>query len=468
VGIEHVVLLSSTAVHHPSHQQPGDVSETPLPPVRRESAPALAWRRLEERAAALFAAPEAPLLTVLRPAPLAWGGPWGERWLGGRWCAVVPGFDPVLQCLDPDDLARAILRVVEEGLEGTYHVAPEEPVPLRRGLRLAGVRAVPVPATVQRLLGGRAHRAEVERRRHPATVSSDALGETGWRAHHSSSEALWRFAGSPPARAAEAARADDLHGQDIPYIDRLGRARFRFLHDIYWRVEERGLEHVPATGGAVLVGVHRGFMPLDGVMALHAIARTRGRYPRFLIHPTLVKFPFIASFMRRLGGVIACRRNGDRVLEEGQILGVFPEGIRGAFRLYREARTLARFGRPDYVRFALRHGVPIVPFVTVGSAEILPILAKIRWRLFERLSEWPCLPITPTAFVPLPSKWHTLYLPPIPVAERYGPGAEEDPKIVREVDREVRVLLQHHLDDLWARRPGIFWGSIFEPGSETD
>ena len=464
--LEHVVLLSSTAVHHPNHHQPGNVPEAPLPPVRGAST-APAWRSLEERAKEIFAAPGTPRLTVLRPAPLAWSGPWGERWLGGRWCAVVPGFDPVLQFLDLDDLASALAWVVEHELAGTFHVAPEQPVPLRRALRLARVRAIPVPITVQRLFGGLARRIEVERRRHPATVSPEALGATGWRARHKSSQALWRAAGSPSSLEDEAAQPDDLHGQDIPLIDHYGRTRFRFLRDIYWRIEERGLEHIPEEGGAVLVGVHRGFMPLDGVMALDSIARNRGRYPRFLIHPTLVKFPVIAPFLRRLGGVLACRPNGDRVLEEGQILGVFPEGIRGAFRLYREAHTLARFGRAEYVRFALRHGAPIVPFVTVGSAEILPILGKIRWRFFERHSEWPCLPLTPTVCVPLPSKWHTLYLPPIPVGERYGPDAAEDPKIVREVDREVRALLQHHLSDLWERRPGIFWGSIFDRETEA-
>ena len=86
----------------------------------------------------------------------------------------------------------------------------------------------------------------------------------------------------------ESEEFDDF-GMDKDYINAFGRTLFKLLHDRYWRVEVEGLGHVPERGRAVLVGVHRGFMPWDAVMTLHLLARELGRYPRFLIHPGLIK-----------------------------------------------------------------------------------------------------------------------------------------------------------------------------------
>ena len=214
-----------------------------------------------------------------------------------------------------------------------------------------------------------------------------------------------------------------------------------------------------------MVGVHRGFMPYDGVMTMHLLARERRRYVRFLVHPTLTKFPFLSNFMTKVGGVMACYENADWVLERDGLVAVFPEGIRGAFSYYRDAYRLRRFGRGEWVRMALKNRAPILPFVTLGSAEIFPILAKVHWGWWKRFSEWPCLPITPTfPFVPLPlpSKWHTRYLEPMPVHESHPPEAADDPKVVRAISAEVQARIREAIDEMRRRRQWIFWGSIFK------
>jgi 1-acyl-sn-glycerol-3-phosphate acyltransferase len=206
-------------------------------------------------------------------------------------------------------------------------------------------------------------------------------------------------------------------------------------------------------------------MPWDGVMMLHLIMKQTGRVPRFLIHPTLVKFPFLANFMTKLGGVIACRENADYILKRNELLGVYPEGIRGAFTLYYRAYELGRFGRNDFVKMALRNRAPIIPFVTVGSAEIFPILAKVQWRWWQQHTEWPFFPITPTfplIPLPLPSKWHTQFLSPIHVEKLYGPEAAEDPEIVQAISWEVRSKIQAAIDNMLRRRKSIFFGSVFQ------
>lgn len=171
-----------------------------------------------------------------------------------------------------------------------------------------------------------------------------------------------------PAIAPQGPRLDEF-GMDRDYIESWGKTLFNFLCRYYWRIETRGLENVPLQGRAILVGTHRGFMPWDAIMTLHLIVRNRGRVPRFLCHPGLLKFPVIANFITRMGGVLACRENAERILAADELLGILPEGVEGAFSLYRDAYKLASFGRDDFVKMALRHHAPIVPFVIVGNAE---------------------------------------------------------------------------------------------------
>ncbi len=444
-GVPRLVVVSSAAVHVPHHHNLGYVEET----YRSQGSNPIAeaWRELE----GLF--PEEAAI-VLRPAPLAArdGGDLFSDLLSGSAAVVPPGYDPALQFLAPEDLAAAVALAAERGEPGIYNVAPRGAVSVRGALRLAGVRRAPLGWAP----GGRS-----DYLRHNWTVSGRRIErELGFAPRKSSAEAVQAAWG----RGGEAPQFDDF-GLDTKYISAYERTLFRFLHDLYWRIEYAGLENVPREGGAVLTGVHRGFMPWDGVMALVGVRRATGRIPRFLIHPCLIKPPFLANYMTKLGGIVACQDNADWVLGRGDLLGMFPEGIHGAFTPYRSAYKLGKFGRDEYVKMALRNGVPLVPFVTVGSAEIYPILGRLDWKWVKRATEWLYLPLAPNfpfPGLPLPSKWHTRFLEPVPVHETYGPEAADDPAVVREISREVRARMQAAIDEMLARRKSIFRGSIFK------
>jgi 1-acyl-sn-glycerol-3-phosphate acyltransferase len=154
------------------------------------------------------------------------------------------------------------------------------------------------------------------------------------------------------------------------------------------------------------------------------------------------------------------------VLKHDEIVGIFPEGIKGAFLHYRDAYKLTKFGRDEFVKIALRHRAPIVPFVTVGSAEIFPILKKDNWAWWKRNTEWPTFPITPTwpfvGAIPLPSKWHTQFLEPLHVEDRYPPEAADDAEVVSAISQEVRRRMEQAIGEMLRRRQSIFFGSIFE------
>ena len=471
----HLILISSAAVNAPTHHHAGMTSEERRSKPRWPNPVAESWFALEETATAAVTDSSADL-TILRPAPVVLpdGKDFFSRSLGKRLSVVPAGYDPNLQLLDPGDLARAVETVVARGLDegyagGVFNLAPTAPVPLRRAIRHAGGRALPLPtsllAGLRRLrgfFGSPVPVAELDYFRYAFTVhGGKACQELDWSPTRSSVEVAQSLR-RRPARGAEEIPECDAVGLDETYVSRLSRFFFPFLHDRWWRVEVAGLENVPRRGRAVLVGVHRGHQPWDGVMLFYFLRREIGRRLRFLVHPTLVKFPFLAPYMIKCGGVHACRENAAWVLEREGMVGIFPEGIRGAFRMYREAYTLGRFGRDEFVKIALMGRAPLVPVVTVGSAEIFPIFGRLDWSWFKRWSEWPYLPVTPTmGTVPLPSKWHTCFLPPIHIERQYGPEAASDPVIVKAISDDVRQRLEKAIAEMRQRRKAIFWGSIF-------
>jgi 1-acyl-sn-glycerol-3-phosphate acyltransferase/nucleoside-diphosphate-sugar epimerase len=475
VGVRHLVLLSSTAVYGANWHNPGLIGEDKVGNRHLQNGIARAWLKLESLARGVFGG----RLTVLRSATVPVAGDYGplRGLFHGRVSKTVLGHDPTVQLLSPHDLAGAVRRAVAAGEPGTFNVVPAGVMPLRHAVRLAGSVRLPLCGYAQRAARGLLSRLRLstpadrtEYLRYNWTASGDAAeARLGFRPARTSAEALHDCrlleSGRPPRRWPRyAGRAFDDFGFDPGYYARVGRTLVRFLERVYWRCEARGFEHVPADGPAVLVGVHRGFMPFDGVIFSHQVTREAGRTPRFLIHPGLVKFPGLHDFMTRQRGVLATNENADHSLGRGELLALFPEGVRGPFRHYRDAYTLGKFGRDEYVRMAIRNRAPIVPFVTVGPAEIFPILARIEWGWWKRHTEWPCLPITPTfplVPVPLPSKWHTLVLEPVPVADAYPPEAADDERVVRAVGRAIRQRMQDTLTAMRGRRRSAFFGSIF-------
>jgi 1-acyl-sn-glycerol-3-phosphate acyltransferase len=160
--------------------------------------------------------------------------------------------------------------------------------------------------------------------------------------------------------------------------------------------------------------------------------------------------------MRRIGGVAASPYNAIRLLEQGHLVTVFPEGSKGAGKPFSERYRLQRFGRGGFIELALRTGAPIVPVAVVGSEEIYPKLGESR--LLARLTGAPYVPLTPTfpwlgvaGLVPLPSKWRIEFCEPIDLSG-HGPEAAEDRALVFELSEHVRDTIQQRvLENLVAR-----------------
>jgi 1-acyl-sn-glycerol-3-phosphate acyltransferase len=172
--------------------------------------------------------------------------------------------------------------------------------------------------------------------------------------------------------------------------------------------------------------------------------------------------PFLAPALAQSGAVRANPENAERLLRKGELVGVFPEGVKGVGKPFKDRYKLARFGRGGFVRIALRTGAPIVPCAVVGAEEIHPALARMDW--IGKPLGLPYVPITPTfpalgllGFVPLPSKWTIDMGEPIPM-DGYGKDAADDPMLVNRLSEQVRATVQRMIDGRLARRRSVWFG----------
>ena len=254
----------------------------------------------------------------------------------------------------------------------------------------------------------------------------------------------------------------DEFGFDPDLTDHAFLPLLRPFFQKWFRVESQGLENVPTPAERSSSRTTPAPIPVDALMttvALHDDHPARRRL-RLLGADLVFDMPVVGAMARKFGSTLACNEDAERLLTEGELVGVFPEGFKGIGKPFRERYTLQRFGRGGFVTAALRTGKPIIPCAIVGAEEIYPMIGNAKTA--ARLLGLPYLPITPTfpllgplGLVPLPSKWLIAFGEPIETAS-YGPAAAEDPMLVFNLTDQVRETIQHSLYQLLLQRKGVF------------
>jgi 1-acyl-sn-glycerol-3-phosphate acyltransferase len=248
----------------------------------------------------------------------------------------------------------------------------------------------------------------------------------------------------------------DAYGLSPEFLRR-GLLPGALLYRFYFRTEVRDIERVP-PGRCLLVANHSGQLPFDAMLLAVAllldaepprIARGMGEY-------WIPRLPFFGTAAARGGALVGTPENCRHMLENDECVMVFPEGVRGMNKAFRERYRLQRFGQ-GFARVALETGTPVVPVGIVGCEEQQPGLANLP-RL-ARLLGMPAFPLTPTfpwlgplGLLPLPVKVHILFGEPI---ELEGDSDDEDAVIEVQVAR-VRGAIEALLAKGLRARRGIF------------
>ena len=264
----------------------------------------------------------------------------------------------------------------------------------------------------------------------------------------------------------------DLEGK-LSDVDGWGRSEhmrqlIRTVYDpiyTHWfRAEWEGLERVPTAGGALLVANHAGAIPSDAPVIMHGIEKELGRPVYGLADFFFRSLPVAGTLWSRGGGVTAHPDNAHRLLhDEGQLALVFPEGVKGPSKLYKDRYQLRRFGRGGFVETAMRAGVPIVPIAVVGAEESMPVLA--RSGTLARALGMPFVPFTANMavlgplglFAYFPAKFKLRVLEPVNFdlperRERYPRSR------IMEESEAIRTRIQDALFDMLSRRRSVWFG----------
>lgn len=253
----------------------------------------------------------------------------------------------------------------------------------------------------------------------------------------------------------------DDFGFDAELTDYVFHPLLRTLYKHWFRTEVLDVANLPADGAALVVANHSGTVPLDALMLCLAIhdEHPAHRYMRLLAADYVFRLPVVSDLARKSGATLACNPDVDRLLHEGQVVGVFPEGFKGVGKHYYERYKLQRFGRAGFVSVALRNRAPIIPVAIVGAEETYPMLGNIK--PLARLLGAPYFPVTPTfpwlgplGMLPLPSKWLIQFGEPIDTAA--WADHADDPAFVFNLSDQVRETIQGMLHELLKRRPDPF------------
>ncbi len=252
----------------------------------------------------------------------------------------------------------------------------------------------------------------------------------------------------------------DEFGFDAELTQRFLLSAIRPIKEKWFRVEVRGIENIPREGGALVVSNHSGTVPVDALMTMLSVHDHSGRNLRALGADLVFRLPMVSGLARKGGATLACSEDAERMLRNGELVGVWPEGFKGIGKPYAERYKLQRFGRGGFVSAAITTGVPIVPVSVVGAEEIYPLVGNIP--SLARLLGVPYIPITPffpllgpLGMVPLPSKWIIDFGEPIRTDE-YEKTEADDPMLVFNLTDQVREAIQQRLYGLLSQRPSVF------------
>jgi 1-acyl-sn-glycerol-3-phosphate acyltransferase len=248
------------------------------------------------------------------------------------------------------------------------------------------------------------------------------------------------------------------------HMRQLIRTVYDPIYTHWFRTEWEGLERIPRAGGALLVANHAGAIPSDAPVIMHGIEKELGRAVYGLADYFFRSLPVAGTLWSRGGGVTAHPDNAHRLLhDEGQLVLVFPEGVKGPSKLYKDRYQLRRFGRGGFVETAMRAGVPIVPIAVVGAEESMPVLAR-SGRLAKFL-HLPYAPITANmlALGPLglvgyfPAKFKLRVLEPVTFDVPPGQPRYSRSRVMEEAEA-IRARIQEALHDMLSERRSVWFG----------
>jgi len=250
---------------------------------------------------------------------------------------------------------------------------------------------------------------------------------------------------------------DEGHGYDMfgmhPDYIAFGEALGSFLYDHYFRVSSYGAEKIPDTSQAILAANHSGSLPTDAMMLWMDVVRQSKptRVPRPVADYFVSSLPWVSTLYSRCGVVTGSRGNVRALLEGGNLMMIFPEGVPGVGKPFKDRYQLQEW-RKGHCELAIRHSAPVIPVAIIGAEEQMPQIGRIP---VPKSIDLPYIPVTATP-LPMPVHYHIYYGDPLRFDQEFRPEDADDPDIVAAAAARVKAAVQTMLLEGLEKREGVF------------
>lgn len=223
------------------------------------------------------------------------------------------------------------------------------------------------------------------------------------------------------------------------------------LYRSYFKVRVFGQENVKDKP-YIVTGNHTGQIPLDGMLVTIAFAFDvhPPRILRAMVERFLAQLPFLGDLTAQTGSILGDRANCEFLIDHGESILVFPEGVRGISKNTPDYYKLRPFSQGFY-RIAMQKKTPILPICVIGAEEMFPLVFHAK-KLASMLS-LPSLPISAN-LIPLPSPIDIYIGEEIQIPANMNPESAE--KEIKEnifhIENTIKKMIAHGLEN---RRPFI-------------
>ena len=247
----------------------------------------------------------------------------------------------------------------------------------------------------------------------------------------------------------------DAFGLD-PVWTKYALAATAYLHRRYFRTEVFGAKTVP-PGRVLLISNHSGQVPIDGALigASMFMDAEPPRFIRAMVEKWSQTLPFVSLLFSRVGQVVGVPENAKRLLEQDEVLLVFPEGARGISKTFDKRYQLVDFGL-GFMRLAMETKTPIVPVAVIGGEEQYISVGNVEplARLF-RMPAFPVMPqlLLPGGALPLPTRYRIHF----GEAMHFTGDADDDDSVIEEKVWLVRATIQSMINRGLRDRKHVFW-----------
>jgi len=240
---------------------------------------------------------------------------------------------------------------------------------------------------------------------------------------------------------------DTLPPFDRQAFERMLR-RTSILRDWFQPTIE-GTENIPAEGGALLVSNHGNF-GVDLPVLIGLIHERSGRVLRALGDRVVFATPLLRDLLAHHMGIVEGEPGATaRLLEDDQLVLVYPGGAKEALCAPEDVYRLQWESSQGFIRTALRAQKPIIPVAGIGNEELyVQVVPQARVRqsgigrfISQVFGEKYVTPIyMGLGILPFPMELH--YIVGEPIVLPHGPEAADDQQIVSELHRQVTEATQ--------------------------